>query len=102
MIVSSKFSSRNLQNYDCNRTVLSHERKQEISVLQACISLTWKDIYDTGLLQIVEQSIKCEHDLSPNRPIYLVGDSFGGCLSLAVAARNPQIDLVLLLVNPGK
>uniref|UniRef100_A0ACD5UPC0 Uncharacterized protein n=1 Tax=Avena sativa TaxID=4498 RepID=A0ACD5UPC0_AVESA len=54
-----------------------------------------------GLLQIVEQSIKYEHDLSPNRPIYLVGDSFGGCLALAVAACNPQIDLVLLLVNPA-
>ncbi|KAE8786097.1 acyltransferase-like protein [Hordeum vulgare] len=55
-----------------------------------------------GLLQIVEQSIQYEHDLSPNRPIYLVGDSFGGCLALAAAARNPDIDLVLLLVNPGK
>ncbi|CAM0881241.1 unnamed protein product [Alopecurus aequalis] len=54
-----------------------------------------------GLLQIVEQSIKYEHDLSPKRPIYLVGDSFGGCLALAVAARSPQIDLVLLLVNPA-
>lgn len=56
----------------------------------------------TGLLQIVEQSIKYEHDLSPNRPIYIVGDSFGGCLALSVAPRNPQIDLVLILVNPGR
>lgn len=56
----------------------------------------------TGLLQIVEKSIQYEHDLSPNRPIYLVGDSFGGCLALAAAARNPHIDLVLVLVNPGK
>lgn len=54
-----------------------------------------------GLLQTVEKSIKHEHDLSPNRPIYLVGDSFGGCLAVAVAARNPQIDLVLILVNPA-
>ncbi|XP_020186677.1 phytyl ester synthase 1, chloroplastic [Aegilops tauschii subsp. strangulata] len=54
-----------------------------------------------GLLQIVEKSIQYEHDLSPNRPIYLVGDSFGGCLALAAAARNPHIDLVLLLVNPA-
>lgn len=56
----------------------------------------------TGLLQIVEQSIKYEHELSPSKPIYIVGDSFGGCLALAVAARNPQIDLVLVLVNPGR
>ncbi|CAO2179963.1 unnamed protein product [Urochloa humidicola] len=54
-----------------------------------------------GLLQTVETTIKHEHDLSPNRPIYLVGDSFGGCLAVAVAARNPQIDLVLILVNPA-
>ncbi|TKW14414.1 hypothetical protein SEVIR_5G166200v4 [Setaria viridis] len=54
-----------------------------------------------GLLQTVENTIEHEHDLSPNRPIYLVGDSFGGCLAVAVAARNPQIDLVLILVNPA-
>uniref|UniRef100_A0A0E0JIT0 Serine aminopeptidase S33 domain-containing protein n=1 Tax=Oryza punctata TaxID=4537 RepID=A0A0E0JIT0_ORYPU len=39
-----------------------------------------------GLLQTVENSIKYEHAMSPNRPIYLVGDSFGGCLALSVAA----------------
>ncbi|KAK3160837.1 hypothetical protein QOZ80_1BG0065530 [Eleusine coracana subsp. coracana] len=54
-----------------------------------------------GLLQTVEKCIKHEHNVSPNRPIYLLGDSFGGCLALSVAARNPQIDLVLLLVNPA-
>ncbi|KAF8660565.1 hypothetical protein HU200_057588 [Digitaria exilis] len=54
-----------------------------------------------GLLQTVENTIRHEHNLSPNRPIYLVGDSFGGCLAVAVAARNPQIDLVLILVNPA-
>uniref|UniRef100_J3KZU9 Serine aminopeptidase S33 domain-containing protein n=2 Tax=Oryza brachyantha TaxID=4533 RepID=J3KZU9_ORYBR len=54
-----------------------------------------------GLLQIVENSIKYEHVMSPNRPIYLVGDSFGGCLALSVAARNPQLDLVLILINPA-
>jgi pimeloyl-ACP methyl ester carboxylesterase len=36
-----------------------------------------------------------------NKPIYLLGTSFGGCIALAVAARNPCIDLVLVLVNPG-
>lgn len=42
-----------------------------------------------------------EHTLSPNKPIYLFGESFGGALALAVAARNPTIDLVLILANPG-
>lgn len=43
-----------------------------------------------------------KHTSSPNKPIYLVGDSFGGCLALAVAAHNPKIDLVVILANPGK
>lgn len=45
--------------------------------------------------------MKDDHTVSPHKPIYLVGDSFGGCLALAIAARNPSIDLVLILVNPG-
>ncbi|KAG0466817.1 hypothetical protein HPP92_018397 [Vanilla planifolia] len=53
------------------------------------------------LVRLVEFSVKHEHRLSPNKPIYLVGDSFGGCLALAVAARNSSIDLVLVLVNPA-
>ncbi|KAJ6413858.1 hypothetical protein OIU84_006629 [Salix udensis] len=54
-----------------------------------------------GLVKIVEKTVRLEHALSPNKPIYLVGESFGGCLALAVAARNPQIDLVLILANPA-
>uniref|UniRef100_A0A0D3ENR0 Serine aminopeptidase S33 domain-containing protein n=1 Tax=Oryza barthii TaxID=65489 RepID=A0A0D3ENR0_9ORYZ len=50
-----------------------------------------------GLLQIMEESVKYEHNLSPNRPIYIIGDSFGGCLALSLASRNPEIDLVLIL-----
>lgn len=50
----------------------------------------------------VEETVRNQHSLSPEKPIYLVGDSFGGCLALAVAARNPKIDLVLILANPGR
>lgn len=53
------------------------------------------------LVEFVEHSVKHEHSLSPTKPIYLVGDSFGCCLALAVASRNPIIDLVLILVNPA-
>uniref|UniRef100_A0A0E0JIS3 Serine aminopeptidase S33 domain-containing protein n=1 Tax=Oryza punctata TaxID=4537 RepID=A0A0E0JIS3_ORYPU len=49
-----------------------------------------------GLLQIIEESVKYEHNLSPNRPIYIIGDSFGGCLALSLAAQNPEIDLAIL------
>ncbi|WRX25512.1 Diacylglycerol acyltransferase - like 8 [Theobroma cacao] len=55
-----------------------------------------------GLVKVVEETLRLEHASRPNSPIYLVGDSFGGCLALAVAARNPTIDLVVILVNPGE
>lgn len=54
-----------------------------------------------GLVKLVEEAIRLEHTSRLNTPIYLVGDSFGGCLALAVAARNPTIDLVLILANPA-
>ncbi|KAJ0482525.1 putative acylglycerol lipase [Helianthus annuus] len=54
-----------------------------------------------GLIQIVEEIVMIEHTTSPDKPIYLLGDSFGGNLALAVAARNPTIDLILILANPG-
>ncbi|CAI9290641.1 unnamed protein product [Lactuca saligna] len=53
------------------------------------------------LIKFVEESVRLEHASSPKKPIYLVGDSFGGCLALAVAAHNPTIDLVIILVNPA-
>ncbi|WVZ52983.1 hypothetical protein U9M48_003978 [Paspalum notatum var. saurae] len=52
------------------------------------------------LVTMVEDVVRKEHATSPNKPIYLLGNSFGGCLALAVAARNPHIDLILVLVNP--
>lgn len=53
-------------------------------------------------MKVVEDVLKQEQATRPNKPIYLVGDSFGGCLALAVAARNRSLDLVLILVNPGQ
>ncbi|KAJ7552394.1 hypothetical protein O6H91_06G054000 [Diphasiastrum complanatum] len=54
-----------------------------------------------GLLKIVEETIRVEHKNKPSKPLYIVGDSFGGMLALALAARNPNIDLVLILANPA-
>jgi thioesterase domain-containing protein len=55
-----------------------------------------------GLLKLVEDSVLMEMKQRPTGPIYLVGDSFGGALALSVAARNPTLDLVLILANPGQ
>ncbi|GJX00255.1 alpha/beta hydrolase fold protein, partial [Tanacetum coccineum] len=49
----------------------------------------------------VEKIVKIQHASSPKKPIYLIGESFGGCLALALAARNPTVDLVIILANPA-
>uniref|UniRef100_A0ACD5YDV9 Uncharacterized protein n=1 Tax=Avena sativa TaxID=4498 RepID=A0ACD5YDV9_AVESA len=53
------------------------------------------------LVEYVERTVRSERSRAPDRPVYLVGESVGACIALAVAARNPDIDLVLILVNPG-
>lgn len=45
--------------------------------------------------------MKLESASSPKKPIYLVAESIGACIALSVAARNPVIDLVVILINPG-
>lgn len=54
-----------------------------------------------GLIKFVEEKVMIEHTSAPNKPIYLLGESFGGALALSVAARNPTIDLILVVANPG-
>lgn len=54
-----------------------------------------------GLIKLVEDVVKEELCKTPSKPIYLVGDSLGGALALAVAARNPKVDFVLVLANPS-
>ncbi|CAK7334093.1 unnamed protein product [Dovyalis caffra] len=67
-----------------------------------CLHIPVKDRTSfTGLVKLVEQTVRSENYRSPNRPIYLLGESLGACLALAVAARNPDIDVVLILANPG-
>lgn len=53
------------------------------------------------LVKLVEGTVRSEYKLTPNRPIYLIGESVGGCLALSVAANNPHIDLMLIVANPG-
>lgn len=55
----------------------------------------------SDLVYLVEATVRSEHHHAPRLPIYLLGESFGGCLALAVAARNPHIDLALILANPA-
>lgn len=40
-------------------------------------------------------------DISPTRPVYILGESFGGVLALAVAADRPELVDRIVLVNPA-
>ncbi|CAM0943125.1 unnamed protein product [Alopecurus aequalis] len=53
------------------------------------------------LVEYVERTVKSEISRAPGRPVYLLGESVGACIALAVAALNQDIDLVLILINPG-
>ncbi|GKV40646.1 hypothetical protein SLEP1_g48257 [Rubroshorea leprosula] len=67
-----------------------------------CLHIPLKDRTSyMGLLKLVEETVRSANYTSPNRPIYLFGESLGGCIALDVAARNPDIDLVLILANPA-
>ncbi|XP_024021158.1 acyltransferase-like protein At3g26840, chloroplastic [Morus notabilis] len=67
-----------------------------------CLHIPVKDRTPfSELVKLVEKTVRSEHHRSPNRPIYLVGETIGACLALSVAALNPDIDLVLILANPG-
>ncbi|CAK9175161.1 unnamed protein product [Ilex paraguariensis] len=81
--------------------ILQHQRLGEIFDVW-CLHIPVTDQTPfTGLVKLVEKTVRSENRRSPKRPIYLVGESTGGCLALAVAANNPNIDLVLVLANPA-
>ncbi|TYH99540.1 hypothetical protein ES332_A11G073500v1 [Gossypium tomentosum] len=70
-----------------------------------CSSFTLPDcpllLFLPELVKLVERTVRSENYRSPNRPIYLVGESIGACLAISVAAPNPDMDLVLVLSNPA-
>ncbi|KAG5254340.1 acyltransferase protein [Salix suchowensis] len=66
-----------------------------------CLHIPVKDRTSfLGLVKLIERTVRSDYRF-PNRPIYLAGESLGACLALAVAARNPDVDLVLVLANPA-
>ncbi|XP_062011207.1 phytyl ester synthase 1, chloroplastic-like [Rosa rugosa] len=82
--------------------LIMHHKKLGKIFEVLCLHIPPKDRTPfTDLVKLVERKIRSEHHFSPNRPIYLVGESVGACLALSVASLNPDIDLVLLLANPA-
>ncbi|PSC68099.1 Acyltransferase chloroplastic [Micractinium conductrix] len=55
-----------------------------------------------GLVQIAADFLRAEvPTLPPTRPVYVLGESFGGVLALALAAEVPALVDRLVLVNPA-
>lgn len=67
-----------------------------------CLSIPTNDLTGwDGLLEQLAHLIGMEQQRSPSRPIYLCGESFGGCLALKLAAHYPHLCDRLILVNPA-
>ncbi|MGD1715219.1 alpha/beta fold hydrolase [Dapis sp. BLCC M172] len=65
-----------------------------------CLSIPQNDLSSWDwLLERTINLIKIEQELAPKRPVYLCGESFGGCLALKVAFHNPELLDKLILVN---
>ncbi|KAJ8441589.1 hypothetical protein Cgig2_023153 [Carnegiea gigantea] len=52
------------------------------------------------LVQLVEETVRSENLHCPDRPIYLVGESIGACLALALAAENQILILYSFWLIP--
>jgi len=59
--------------------------------------LTSWDQLTAEVLQLIHAELK----KNPHRPVYLCGESFGGCLAMKVALRSPQLFARLILINPA-
>nr|XP_043614495.1 acyltransferase-like protein At3g26840, chloroplastic [Erigeron canadensis] len=81
--------------------LLHHQRLGEIFDIW-CLHIPITDRTPfTDLVKFVESTVRSENNRVPDRPIYLVGESLGACIALAVAARTTNIDIVLVLANPA-
>jgi pimeloyl-ACP methyl ester carboxylesterase len=67
-----------------------------------CLAIPPDDLTDWQVLtENVVALIEAELQHSPDRPVYLCGESFGGCLAMKVALHAPQLFDRIILVNPA-
>lgn len=67
-----------------------------------CLSIPADDTTPwEGLARATAQLIQAEKALAPQRPVYVCGESFGGCLALMLAQFAPDSFDALILVNPA-
>jgi pimeloyl-ACP methyl ester carboxylesterase len=67
-----------------------------------CLAIPRKDLTTWGVLtNNVLDLIHAELEKSSHRPVYLCGESFGGCLAMKVAIQAPQLFKRIILINPA-
>lgn len=67
-----------------------------------CLAIPLNDLTSWEVLTArVVALIRTELVKSPDRPVYLCGESFGGCLAMKVAAHAPDLFQRIILINPA-
>ncbi|MBG1261582.1 alpha/beta fold hydrolase [Nostoc commune] len=67
-----------------------------------CLAIPRKDLNTWDVLaKSVLDLIHAELEKSSQRPVYLCGESFGGCLAMKVAIQTPQLFKRIILINPA-
>lgn len=67
-----------------------------------CLAIPRKDLTTWEVLtKNVLDLIHAELERSCHRPVYLCGESFGGCLAMKVATQSPQLFKRIILINPA-
>lgn len=84
------------------RLLRSQTAGLEVAFDVRCLMIPPEDLTNwDGLSEQVVSLIHLELAKNPNRPVYLCGESFGGCLAIKVAWRSPQLFHRVILVNPA-
>ena len=67
-----------------------------------CLAIPRKDLNTWDVLaKSVLDLIDAELEKSSQRPVYLCGESFGGCLAMKVAIQTPHLFKRIILINPA-
>ncbi|BAY80031.1 alpha/beta hydrolase fold protein (plasmid) [Nostoc linckia NIES-25] len=67
-----------------------------------CFAIPRKDLTSWDVLaNSVLDLIHAELEKSSHRPVYLCGESFGGCLAMKVAIKAPHLFKRIILINPA-
>ncbi|MDJ0897500.1 MAG: alpha/beta hydrolase [Xenococcus sp. MO_188.B8] len=65
-----------------------------------CLSIPADDLSDwSGLVEQTADLIQAEQQLGGSRPVYICGESFGGCLALKLAAYSNELFDRMILIN---